>query len=171
MPAGECLCRRSLNNEYTGYYLIDKYYNMVIKQFLTGFLDSLRLEKVLAYMLASKKIRRSFSYCFLVNVLIFTGMAFTKEYLLSQLLPPWVIYLLYNPVLLVTYLVSNLVSGFWFADIAEEALRLEAKSRKSPLRSESVTLQSRVDSEMQHLLILVCFLVQVICNSIVSLAC
>lgn len=140
--------------------LIDKYYNMVFKQFLAGFIDSLRLEKVLAYMMASKKIRRSFSYCFLVNVLIFTGMAFTKEYLLSQLLPPWVIYLLYNPVLLVTYLVSSLVSGFWWADIAEEALRLEGKRQKLKRVSESsVSLQSRVDNEMQHLLLLVCLLV------------
>ena len=60
-----------------------------------------------------------------MNCLIFTGLCFIYEFFLVNLIPSWILFIIYNPILLLTYLITNLLSSFWFSDIADEAIKIE----------------------------------------------
>lgn len=108
----------------------------------------------------SRKIQKAFTNCFLLNCLIFSGQSFIYEYFIMNYFPSWILYIIYNPILLLTYIISLIVSSFWFNDIAEEAIKIEQTTfnNKQAYRSESVTLESRIYNEIYHIVFVMFFL-------------
>ena len=103
--------------------------------FFYGILDSIRLKRVAEYFVLSKKIRKLFSYCFLMNSVIFLGWILFYEYFIKFFLMKseflnkihWIFDLFFFVILIFAYLISFLLSTFWFSDISTEAILIEKK--------------------------------------------
>jgi hypothetical protein len=143
--------------------------------FLFGFLDSINLKRVLEYFLCSKKIRQLFIYCFLLNAVLFTGMILTYEFFMNYIVMSnniigdfliqfkWLFTIVYYPFLLVVYLISFILSSFWFLDIAEEAISIERRFFENKnFESVKVDNVTRIRNEIIRILLVLLFFVQIL---------
>lgn len=143
--------------------------------FLFGFLDSINLRRVLEYFLCSKKIRELFVYCFLLNAVLFTGMILGYEFFMNYIVMAdniigyiliqfkWMFTIIYYPLLLIAYLVSFILSSFWFLDIAEEAISIERRFFENKnFESAKVDNVTRIRNEIIRILLVLLFFVQIL---------
>ena len=142
--------------------------------FFYGLIDSLRFKRVVEYLLASKKIRNSIFNCFLLNAVLFLGLIIIYEVFMStfvhadnflgRFLQNFLIIfqMVYYPILLITYLVSFILSSFWFGDIAEEAISIEQKLFENRnFVSRNIDLATRVTNEIYRMFLVIFFFIQI----------
>lgn len=142
--------------------------------FLYGMIDSLRFKRVAEYFLASNTIRKSILNCFLLNAVLFLGLIISYEIFmnifvhaenfLGRFLQNFLILfqMIYYPILLITYLISFILSSFWFGDIAEEAISIEQKLFENKnFVSRNIDLATRVTNEIYRIFLVVFFLMQI----------
>lgn len=143
--------------------------------FITGFLDSIHLKRVAAYFLASRKIRNSFIYCFLLNAVLFGGLVLLHGYLKSFLkfltisnTVQGFFDLLYYFVLLMTYLISFILSSFMITDIAEDAILIEKRIFENEnFYSRAVDAVTRIRNEIYRSLLVLFFFIQLFLLSLI----
>jgi len=141
--------------------------------FLCGFVDSLRFKRVAEYFLASKTIRKAILSCFLLNAVLFMGLIISYEIFMNYLVYAdnflgdflqkflLLFQLIYYPILTTTYLVSFIMSSFWFGDIAEEAISIERRLFENKnFVSRNIDLATRVTNEIYRIFLVIFFFIQ-----------
>lgn len=141
--------------------------------FFYGLIDSLRFKRVAEYFLASKSIRKTILNSLLLNAVLFLGLIISYEIFMTHIVHAdnflgrflqnflLLFQLIYYPILLITYLVSFILSSFWFGDIAEEAISIEQKLFENRnFVSRNIDLATRVTNEIYRMFLVIFFFVQ-----------
>lgn len=150
--------------------------------FLCGLIDSFRFKRVAEYFLASRTIRKAIFSCLLLNAVLFLGLIISYELFMSYLVQAdnflghflrnfqLLFQLIYYPILTVTYLVSFIMSSFWFGDIAEEAISIERRLFENKnFVSRNIDFATRVTNEIYRIFLVIFFFIQITLLGIVPI--
>lgn len=142
--------------------------------FISGLFDSIRLTRVIHYFLISGQIRSLFLYCFLLNAVLFLGLVFSYQFFIEYLVNSnniignflknfqFVFDIIYYPILLIAYLISFILSSFWFGDISEAAILVETKVYDNKnFVSRNIDGPTRIRNEIVHIFIVIFFFMQI----------